>query len=106
MSISNGSFQTVLRLKGHIRIVSALDSDLEYVLSGSVDKTVRLWSVSKDEGVWFHKQICVLRGHFIKVCIITQKILCKDYTSRLVMLKSPILMAFLLVGMELLESGI
>ena len=63
----NGNFQTILRLKGHFRLVSALDADLKYVLSGSVDKTVRLWSVEKDKDGWSHKQECILRGHFIKV---------------------------------------
>ena len=65
--IENGNFQTVLRLKGHFRMVSALDADQRYVLSGSVDKTVRLWTVQKDKEGWSHKQEAILRGHFIKV---------------------------------------
>ena len=65
--IENGNFQTILRLKGHFRMVSALDADQRHVLSGSVDKTVRLWSVQKNKEGWSHKQEAILRGHFIKV---------------------------------------
>eukprot|EP00090_Calanus_glacialis_P021940 TRINITY_DN33824_c0_g1_i1.p1 TRINITY_DN33824_c0_g1~~TRINITY_DN33824_c0_g1_i1.p1 ORF type:complete len:287 (+),score=55.30 TRINITY_DN33824_c0_g1_i1:40-861(+) len=65
--IENGNFQTILRLKGHFRMVSALDADQRYVLSGSVDKTVRLWTVQKDKEGWSHKQEAIFRGHFIKV---------------------------------------
>ena len=48
-------------------MVSALDVDQRYVLSGSVDKTVRLWTVQKDKEGWSHKQEAIFRGHFIKV---------------------------------------
>ena len=64
--VSMESLQTVARLRGHTRLVSALDADLCRVLSGSADKTVRLW-VGEGEGF---RQEAVLRGHFVKVRII------------------------------------
>ena len=38
--------RTLLRLRGHTRSVTCLDYQTDWVLSGALDKTVRLWSVS------------------------------------------------------------
>ena len=67
--ISTDTMQTMLRLKGHTRLVSALDADLTHVLSGSVDKTVRFWSQQGDREGWTCKQEAIMRGHFVKVWI-------------------------------------
>ena len=53
--------RTVLRLRGHTRAVTCLHCEADLVLSGALDKTVRLWSVSRAQ------QTAVLTGHFLKV---------------------------------------
>ena len=53
--------RTLLRLRGHTRSVTCLDYQTDWVLSGALDKTVRLWSVSGA------RQSSVLTGHFLKV---------------------------------------
>ena len=62
-TLSSGEvrLRTVLRLRGHTRAVTCLDYDDHWVLSGSLDKTVRLWTDSRTQ----HCQ--VLTGHFLKV---------------------------------------
>ena len=52
---------SLLRLRGHTRAVTCLDYQDHWVLSGGLDKTVRLWSHSRAQ----HCQL--LTGHFLKV---------------------------------------
>ena len=50
-TLSSGAvrLRTLLRLRGHTRAVTCLDYDDHWVLSGGLDKTVRLWHISRQE---------------------------------------------------------
>ena len=54
------------RLRGHRRLVSCLDVEAGWVVTGSADKTVRLWRPGEDGGCSY-SQDRVLEGHFLKV---------------------------------------
>ena len=59
--LEGGRLVTLTKLRGHTRLVSCLDYDGERILSGSLDKTLRLWSDRAD------RPSSVMTGHFIKV---------------------------------------
>ena len=59
--VEGSALVTLLKLRGHSRLVSCLDYDGKWILSGSLDKTVRLWSDSSD------RSRSVMSGHFTKV---------------------------------------
>ena len=54
------------RLRGHRRLVSCLDVEAGWVVTGSADKTVRLWRPGEAGGCSYSLDR-VLEGHFLKV---------------------------------------
>ena len=54
------------RLRGHRRLVSCVDVEAGWVVTGSADKTVRLWRPGEDGGCSYSLDR-VLEGHFLKV---------------------------------------
>ena len=60
--------EPVSRLVGHKRTVTCLDVEDDLVITGSLDKTVRLWSSSpSNNNSVTYLQEALLEGHFIKV---------------------------------------
>ena len=62
--------ETMSRLVGHRRMVTCLDVQEDKIMTGSLDKTVRLWSASStNNDCLTYLQDALLEGHFIKVKI-------------------------------------
>ena len=63
--------ETMSRLVGHRRMVTCLDVQEDKIMTGSLDKTVRLWTSSStnNDCCLTYLQDALLEGHFIKVKI-------------------------------------